>query len=1330
MASGRRELPTSTCSTRDLQVAGVIGTDGGPWANDTTGGFFFDATGQLPNNESVQPIYNATSIADVAAWPGAACVPQAATDSAAASVFDLLLQVDSTTGATGGGSGIPYCRRSASQGDIWFMSWEGNPSLTAGRKHPLGIAVESRGMGWNFPSGNEDILYFIYTFYNVTSTNAADYTGIRQPVKDILLGLAGRFQVENAARGSTLPTGGYTITNMFAAFAADMDVSEASSNYSSVNLPFALGYVYEESFAGAQGWLFDPSIFGSPFFPGAGFVGVKYLKSPTGPGAIQLFSNTANTPLPPGAIGDPRDIKQLYRYLSGNLSTAAGDAQCSVPGTPSLTHVCYVNVASPGDMRFFQSSTGLTLAPGKAGSIVVAYIFAAPVKTGLCPSLTCANVKPAPTAADVLRLTNANLLAQGANPVDSITGYRGYSDLVANGGNGDNIVQQNEFRVVPGSLLGKANVAQQVFDNKFLLPFAPDPPPFFLIPGSNEVTVIWSPSPTENSGDPFFQIANAAQVIDPQSGLLVSNSLYDPNYRFLDVEGYRVYRGRIDAPNELTLLAQFDYTGTFMSDYTGVVMPTSTCAPEANLLAGCPAAYPAGGNQKNGTTLTVHTDYDLTDLDPALGEFVQLTVTGASKGRQLLATNEMVTLKADTAVKGGGTNGGCGPKSACPALTNTGIPFSYVDRTPKNGFRYFYSVTAFDVNSFESGPSSLESPRNTKSTTPVRPAGNFVNTADLSLHVVGRGVAMDTIITADPTINAITGVFSGPQRPANGMIPGFVGQLAKQVLSGSGGFEVRLDSISATGEGDESGCCGGVAAGSPVTYYFTAQSGALISHIEVPITPDGNDSENQAAGEAFFSATNVDATASQRFGGDSTFELKGTAADTIPSFYYYAAPGLGCRIKSAAGGIFAAGANDCIYGGPRWFNGPTTPTSSPLPADRILPETTADPTSGNCNHNGGNGPVCAAVSFNNAGALTGVTTVLVPESYTQLIRRWRNMESSFAPYARAADMNVYWGAAGRIDSVIDVTHNVPIPDAYIRDGAGGTVSGVRPLGANWGVINTAKTNFASTSADGRPAVLTATDLPCFEPYRSIHVSPQTNQADGFMCAVTGATPYAPGQPFTPDTVVTPGQVAFFKDTRGNAAAAAVAPGAGFGLYVSGIYTMFELTGGAVPAAGTVWTLRNYSGVVNGGNGVGGGSKGPYSFTQTLRPFTAVGASAQVAFTVVNNARGPTLADLKRVHTVPDPYYVTNAFEQSTDNKIIKFVNLPSKAIIRIYSSSGVLVNILEHNSVSFGGEENWNVRNRNNQVVASGVYFYHIEANDAGKTARRVGRMTIVNFAQ
>ena len=43
-----------------------------------------------------------------------------------------------------------------------------------------------------------------------------------------------------------------------------------------------------------------------------------------------------------------------------------------------------------------------------------------------------------------------------------------------------------------------------------------------------------------------------------------------------------------------------------------------------------------------------------------------------------------------------------------------------------------------------------------------------------------------------------------------------------------------------------------------------------------------------------------------------------------------------------------------------------------------------------------------------------------------------------------------------------------------------------------------------------------------------------------------------------------------------------------------------------------------------------------------------------------------------------------------------------------------------------GQRDDWDLRNRNNQVVASGVYFYHIEAGDA----RKVGRFTVVNFAQ
>src|SRR5436309_1312694 len=100
--------------------------------------------------------------------------------------------------------------------------------------------------------------------------------------------------------------------------------------------------------------------------------------------------------------------------------------------------------------------------------------------------------------------------------------------------------------------------------------------------------------------------------------------------------------------------------------------------------------------------------------------------------------------------------------------------------------------------------------------------------------------------------------------------------------------------------------------------------------------------------------------------------------------------------------------------------------------------------------------------------------------------------------------------------------------------------------------------------------------------------------------------------------------------------------------------------------------------------------------------------------------------LNNVHTVPDPYYVANALEITANQKLLKFVNLPPQAIIRIYSVSGVLVNVITHDDPGLGGEATWNLRNRNNQFVASGVYFYHVETPQ-GHT--KVGRFTVVNFA-
>ncbi|MEO7475190.1 MAG: hypothetical protein ABIY46_07625, partial [Gemmatimonadales bacterium] len=551
-----------------FQVAGIVGGSEAenPWAGDTTGVFFFNAAGfpGIGNSEQVLPIFDARVPADLANWPSAALVPSV---DATEELFDPVLR------------GTP----SASQGDVWWLTWDGNPALNEARPHPLGVLLEQRGLAWNAPAGNEDILYFIFTIYNITSTRPADYAGVRPAMREILLQKARDFQVgNNAAFGITLPAGGYPITDIFLAMAADMDVGHANEDYSSVNVPFSLGYSYQRDFAQLEEWTFDPAIFSPPFFPGVGLVGVKYLSSPRDslgqPVGLTLFGSFVRGDIGVTGFVDPTNTTQLYRLLSGHLDPAQGDGLCNT-GDPRVTRICFINNAAASDTRFFQSSGPFTLPPGSFQSVAVAYIFAAPVAAVNCAA-GC-DVKPG----DPTLLGDAARMAAGVNAIDSLAGYQGFNDM-----NGDGRVEQQEFKTVPGSLLGKALVAQAVFDAKFLGAFGPAPPEFFLIPGDRQVTVLWRPSATETTGDPFFARASAPTVTPAGGGLPMPNPQYDPNYRQFDVEGYRVYRGRVDSPNELHLVAQFDYQGTVIRDFTGQVNPVPDCAPELGIDKGAVVA--------------------------------------------------------------------------------------------------------------------------------------------------------------------------------------------------------------------------------------------------------------------------------------------------------------------------------------------------------------------------------------------------------------------------------------------------------------------------------------------------------------------------------------------------------------------------------------------------------------------------------------------------------------------------------------------------------------------------------------------------------------------
>jgi hypothetical protein len=1250
------------------------------FAGDTAGAFFNNTAGGN-NGEEVLPVFTTADAGDAANWPAAARVPCSAASASGPCIDEALgidPQGDLFDPALQGGI-------AASQGDLWFLSWEGNPSRLESRAHPLGILVETRAIGWNFPSGNEDILYFLYTFYNITSTNPADYTAIRPALREVLLQKAADFQALNTARfGINLPAGGYTIKDFYAAFVADMDVAVASANYASVNVPFQMGYTYEHTFseAGSRaiGWTFDPAIFGSaPFFNGPGFVGVKYLGSPLNPETnapvgLTLFGTFSNST---GSVQDPNDEKQLYRFITGRLLPQ--DGACSLPD-PLASKICYVNIGSSADMRFFQSSGPINLPPGGSGTITVAYIFAPPVSVGGCPGVNC-DVKPANSTANLDILGNPARMASGVNAIDTVTGYLGFT----NGGPLDTDptkVTQDEISAVPGSLLGKAKVAQAVFDGKFLLPFAPERPEFFLVPGNNQVTVLWARSGTETRPDPFFQVASQPTI----NG--TPNALYDPNFRGFDVEGYRIYRGRTDSPTELQLIAQFDYAPSadgkgVMTDFRSLVNPSPTCAPELAVAIDCPTVFstPLPGDPYVGSV-----DVDLVG-----------TITQVKPGdRVLLADGKAQILPAALDTAFANISRGRIAQGVSTQLVNNGVPFLFIDRNVRNSLRYFYSVVAFDVNSLVSGLSSLESSRATKAVTPVPAAANQQVTSNLVTHVIGRGVATDTIIKTAPTFDAATGKFSGPFQPADGGVIGFVGEFAASVIqpSQAGALTMRLNSLT-MGQYDGAAANFGVASGTsvPAVYNLTLGNGVDTFNVTVPFTPTltaGGGATGTEETSSFFKALTVDPGTAQKFEGAPPFELQGQATLKTATGWELGGWGVGCRFAD-----FGAG-NDCQYNGSRWFDGPS-------PAHN---ETVDNPQAANCVPNGGSSgtPLTAAdcganlANYNNAGALTGVTTIHQASPYINLNGEWRNYDWVFPTVRRAADYNVYWGPGGVIDSVIDYTHNVVVPFET-------------SMGASWGILNPSAG--ANGAVDARPSVLTLTDLGCVEPFASATIPEGPVR---LPCA---------GSPVPLSNTAQLGPVAFFKASFADAAVNPQAADGGFLFYIAG--DVFLMSMPTLPADKTVWSLRSYVGSITG-------APGSYSFTPAgVRPFTAVGATSALEFGVSSVVAAAKNTDLKNVHTVPDPYYVKSAYESSTDQKILKFVGLPQDAIIRIYSASGVLVRLLEHHggqyastSESQGSEMNWDLRNRNNQVVASGVYFYHVEAGDA----RRVGRFTVVNFAQ
>ena len=1104
-------------------------------------------------------------------------------------------------------------RPSASNEDLWTRYWDGSPIRNRPRKHPMGVVVDQRVMQFNGPGYNADVLYLVYTLTNVTASDPNAYASIDPSIRGDYAALGAQFKrLSDSAYGVSLPASGIPIDSVFFNAAMDPDVGtdHVSQNYSNLSLPMETAFAYESPFDEPK-WSFPSTSFGGPgLAPAPGLVGVRYLRYPLDssgrPAGIRIFTNHSGS-----ATGypDPVGVSQLYRYLSGTTSPATADNPCQYQGQQIQLKYCFL-IQVQQDTRFDFTSGPFALAPGQQQTVVLAYLFAAPRDTVL--PYVDGDLKPGfPQPGDSIAADTTKIRL-----IERIAGWVTQRDA-----NADGVIEANEVGTWPGSLFNKAQLAQAFVNAKFITPQAPIGPSFFLVPGDRRVTVVWQKSSSETTGNPYFAIAS-----DP------TTALYDPNFRKFDVEGYRIYRGL--SPSALQLVAQFDYAGTEMDDYVGDFDYNTPCAPEFGIFTGCPVAF-------TGTpSPSVHAE------NPLVGNVVQIPLGGRTAARN----GALSIVAADTAVTGGA--------SGFPGLRDTGVSFSYVDLSPtvQNSFQYYYSVTAFTVNSVRSGPSSLESPRVVKTVTPRTGATFPAGVIGTPYLLSAAGVTLNGVA---PTLSGTTGEFSGPAAPTQGLSTTILTFIPEVVDTGS--VTLRVDSVSPGMNTVDDGFQ------APTIYFLSStNSRGKTDQFNIQFLVDPNTMTE--SGNASFTGASVLPSKAVTFGADTSFALVAQATVSTSGAQDLTSPGRAALLLG----------NNTSLTGSRWWGGAANENITG-PTDSLC-----SPASTTCTRT-------ASQLAWTGGILPGVTFIAPIQAYSTVPGfPERDLETLTATVYRAADFDVYWGTAGNIDSVTDVTHGVPVPfDSRV--------------GPTWGILDS--TSFVGLTAaetpDGNTSVLTWSDIFCVAP----------------VPAMFGARLLL-GCPNQPAPLVRAAHLSTMGTATGPYTSIPASQGPGFIFYLAGKFWLVSTA--SLPTTGTVWHARYIDGHIFGARP---------SLTYTPAPISSPAvpglrlrmsyAGSSVDLTHTSDSL------LARIHTVPDPFYVTNALSTATDSQHIEFVHLPPEAIIRIYSVSGKLVALLTHNDPTGGGQEDWNVKSRDGKVVASGVYFYVVETADRRS---KVGRFTVVTY--
>ena len=912
-----------------VSAAGVVSGDAGfDWAGDTVGFLTLDLRGIVSGTDPNGIVYQYPEIPE-AEFP------------AAASVRGPAFRVTTPGSAVVGDV------------DTWSLVTE-SFDRDLGRFPITGMLMTQRTMSFGAPRGNSDIIYVVNTLYNASSADARDYDHMNPGLARDLLQHAQLLHHSADQRGVTIPPRGYAIDSVFIGLMADPDVGSAATNYATGMLPFNLTLSYKSDFREPT-WRYPADVFRPPFALAPGFAANKL---------IALFKNDSalGMPITNGgvfarfSVDTPVNAQQLHALLGRRFEPLRYDrVGCIVEDRDWF---CTYR-SNPTDVRTYMGAGGgISLDPGESVTLVHAYIFA-PAMDFIVQSSVGSSLLPGipPTGEMLLQPSNVR-------DVELAAGWAGATDS-----DGDGRISEDEVETVPGSLLWKAQLAQRFAESGFVRPEAPEAPTFQLIPGDRRVTVVWQRSRSEENGDSYFPFA-----ADPGS------RTYDPNYRQFDVEGYRVYRGR--SPDDMQVIATFDYGGTSIEDFTGSFDYGSGCAPELGGEfaddTGCPVDFGAGES-------VVH---------PLSGVLVQQD----RNGRFATGTGQVVVAgAADTT-----------------SLMDNGVPFAFIDSTVRYGERYYYAVSAFDYNSINSGVVSLESRGSPTVVDISRRSPNLVDAEPLVVELVGDGAPLNSELdrmSVDPSSGRMT-----PPTP----YPNPFGNLQQFIPEIAGSFTgaVRIDSLHVAVDNCQSVNPLGVCYRIFATTEVDGVSTSLTHDIAWPVWSGfGQPRLTKVALDTL--VVPVDQSAAQRWGlpesVDSPVRLSVNAM--VQQYIQFSS----FEGQASRRGYARLNAN-IGPGGSRWFSGPDESIDHPTVGGRVgsLVEMGVD-------------TVWAPIHHTDY-VLDDLDITTYAESGVMQCFGYH-----FAGLSREADVRITWAGDGFVALVRDLTHEVDVPFSFTAQASYGFI---------------------------------------------------------------------------------------------------------------------------------------------------------------------------------------------------------------------------------------------------------------------------------------------------